>query len=482
MPCAFVAMPFAQKFYPVYQSIKSACEQLGVSTLRIDEVWARDDIYQQIEEEILKSDFVIADFTGDRMMEVPNPNVVHEATFARVNKKYMVLLAQDHKCLPFDWRTRPAIIYQDTKEGLQYLGERLRIAIQALLQKPDFGHDNRKNAPPVMPSFSYPQQPAVSAIPSASYTPLPFSFNPMMQNQQQNVSFYESSPAGIIENLLRSREKKQALLAAVGVPPLPQGFRKEGDLVLCEADGSSMAWIPESTFMMGAAEEEDQGPVHEVDLSSYLIDIHPVSIAQYQKFLEAGGYQYPGFWTTEGWKWRIENKIEKPATFPQDPLSQANFPVTGVSWYEAMAYSAWAGKHLPTEAQWEYAARGKDQRTYPWGNKKPTSKLANYKGKSKGTGEKKGPSEREKFSESVSPSGCYDMAGNVWEWCYDWYLEDYYQSSPRLNPIGPKESKEKVCRGGSWTYEVDTIKTYYRFNGETTLRDKGYGFRAARIL
>ncbi len=469
MPCAFVAMPFAQKFYPAYQAIRGACEQLGVSTLRIDEVWAKEDIYKQIEEEILKSDFMIADFTGDRMMEVPNPNVVHEATFARVNKKYMVLLAQDHKCLPFDWRTRPAIIYQDTPEGLKYLSERLKIAIQALIQKPDFGQDSRKANLTPIPSFSYPQQ----FSPAVSYTPvIPYPVN----NQQSYISLYESSPAGIIENLLRTREKQQALLTCGTQPVLPQGFRKEEEYVISESDSACMVWVGNTTFMMGAEEEEDQSPIHEVELSSYLIDVYPVSIEQYQKFLQAGGYQYQGFWSIEGWKWRITNKIEKPAGFPEDTSAQAYFPVTGVSWYEAMAYATWAGKHLPTEAQWEYAARGQDQRTYPWGNKKPTNKLANYKGRSKGT------TERNKFSDSVSPLGCYDMAGNVWEWCYDSYEESYYQNSPRLNPIGPKEGKEKVCRGGSWTYEVDTLKAYYRFNGDATLRDKAYGFRTARIF
>mgnify|MGYP000883481594 FL=1 len=134
-------------------------------------------------------------------------------------------------------------------------------------------------------------------------------------------------------------------------------------------------------------------------------------------------------------------------------------------------------KHLPTEAQWEYAARGQDGREYPWGNKKPKKSLANYRAKATGKLTECGD-----FPEGVSPFKCYDMAGNAWEWCYDWYNESYYSQSPQCNPAGAKKGREKVCRGGAWTYDIDSLKTFYRFYGEATLRDKGYGFRCALYL
>jgi formylglycine-generating enzyme required for sulfatase activity len=467
MTRAFIAMPFAQNFHPVYIAIREACERLGITSIRIDEVWAREDIYKQIEEEILKSDFLIADFTGDRMLEVANPNVVHEATFARVNKKYLVLIAQDHKCLPFDWRTRPAVIYQQTEEGLGYLKERLILSIQALMKKEDFGREMVNQLPyPTMPLPLPAPYPMPFATGNPAYTSLPVS------------PASEATPGHAMENLIRAREGHQMPIVLETGVSLPSGFKQDGDCVQAEIDGSAMAWIRKVKFLMGGAEEEDQKPVHEVNLSDFLIDIYPVTNAQYNKFMEAGGYNQQMYWTAQGWGWRRRYNIERPAFMDDPTLNMADNPVVGVSWYEAMAYAAWANKHLPTEAQWEYASRGEDERHYPWGNQKPGKKLANYAGSAK----EASTTPCGKFTAGVSPCGCYDMAGNVWEWCYDWYEENYYHEASLWNPAGPKEGKEKTCRGGSWKYGADALKAFYRFNGKTTLRDKSYGFRCARIL
>ena len=229
---------------------------------------------------------------------------------------------------------------------------------------------------------------------------------------------------------------------------------------------------------MGGEEDDEQGPVHEVTLSDYLMDLYPVTNDRYAKFIQAGGYSQQTYWTSQGWNWQRRYNITRPAFWEDPNLNAPRQPVVGVSWYESAAYAAWAGKHLPTEAQWEYAARGKDQRHYPWGNKKPTKKLANYRTKNGA------PALLEvgECKEGVSVQGCYAMAGGVWEWCYDWFGENYYAASLPCNPAGPMEGKERSCRGGAWTYEVDTLKTYYRFNGKPTLRDKGYGFRCARFF
>ena len=474
MTRAFIAMPFAQVFNPVYHYIREACEQLGIQTIRIDEVWAREDIYKQIEEEILKADFVVADFTGDRMLEVPNPNVVHEAAFARINKKYILLLAQDHKCLPFDWRTRPAIIYQQTDSGLAYLKERLVTAIQALTKKEDFGEDYQRIAVagsnmPIPQQLPYAYPPAFTP---AAVAPLPAAYMPASA-----ALLTEASHAAIIENLLRSRQGNIISVSDKSRLRLPEGFswqEDQPDQVYCQADASRMVYIARAKFTMGGEEDKDQQPVHETEISDYLIDIHPVTNGQYQKFIDASGYLSQGYWTQEGWCWRCQNHIEAPAFWQQSQFNQASQPVVGVSWYEAMAYAVWAKKHLPLEAQWEYAARGQDGRHFPWGQDAPSPELANYCGS--------GTSKFDSYPRGISPFGCYDMAGNVWEWCYDWYGEDYYRMASACNPIGPDAGREKVCRGGSWTYDSDTLKTFFRFNGATTLRDRGYGFRCARIL
>jgi len=462
MPRAFVAMPFAQQFYPVYLSIREAAMKLGISVFRIDEIWAREDIYKQIEEEILQSDLVIADFTGDRMLDVANPNVVHEAAFARVNKKYLIILAQDHKCLPFDWRTRPAIIYQPTEEGLHYLQERLQAAIQAIMQKQDFGRDYAAMGYS-QPLYNMPA--SVGTMPSPGLMP--------------NVAMMPSSPTSAfdcMENILRSRQQPGAEESGQPEPVLPKGFHAEGDFIICETDQSKMKCILAATFLMGGEEDDDQKPLHKIQVSGYLIDVFAITNEQYEKFVQVGGYVNEMYWCKEGWAWLKQSKIQRPAMLHDAHFNAPQQPVVGVSWYEAFAYAVWAGKHLPTEAQWEYASRGSDQRPYPWGNAKPSRELANYKGI---LGK---PNVLGQFANGISPNGCHDMAGNVWEWCYDWYDPAYYATSPSYNPLGPQHGKDKVCRGGSWSYDPDTLKTYYRFFGAPTLRNQSYGFRCARTL
>lgn len=459
---AFIAMPFDQKFYTVYKTIRAACESLNIKVIRIDEVWAREDIYKQIEEEILKSDFMIADFTGDRMMEVPNPNVVHEAAFARTKKKYLILMAQDHKCLPFDWRTRPAIIYQMTPEGLSYLEERLVLGIKALMEKDDFGRDYEEATTHGFVGGYPPQMPQYMPV---GYAPTTMNYAP----PTNNTSLSE------IESILISKQAQPVAVNSNHSSRLPKGFSKKKDRIVCRIDDSEMVHIPAAEFTMGFADEE---PEHQVVLSEYLIDKYPVTNRQFAKFMESGGYQFQGFWSDAGWQWRVSNSILQPAFWNDEKFNHPDCPVVGISWYEAMAYAAWTGKHLPTEAQWEFAAKGTGANQFPWGNEEPCSEKANYRAQFNRL------TPVNQFESVPSEYGCIDMAGNAWEWCYDWYDDDYYENSPRENPLGPGYSsdEEKVCRGGAWTYDVDTLKVYHRFFGIITLRDKSSGFRCARIL
>jgi len=143
-----------------------------------------------------------------------------------------------------------------------------------------------------------------------------------------------------------------------------------------------------------------------------------------------------------------------------------------ISWKDTLAFAQWAGVQLPTEAQWEKAARGSDGRTYPWGNGKPTDKLCNF---NRNVGDTTSVGA---YLDGASPYGCLDMAGNVWEWVADWYDANYYQSSPKRNPTGPKKGTARVLRGGSWGDVQDNahVADRYGYYQDSSYNDVGCRF------
>ena len=179
---------------------------------------------------------------------------------------------------------------------------------------------------------------------------------------------------------------------------------------------------------------ENETPQHTVYLDAFYIDKYEVTNAQYGEFMAATGHSPPPFWNNE-----LFNQPEKP--------------VMSVTWENAKAYADWAGKRLPTEAEWEKAARGTDGRIWTWGNEWDASKLnANDVGTIEGFVY---TSPVGSFPQGVSPYGVHDMAGNVWEWCEDWYDENYYSYGPKTNPKGPAYGENHVLRGGDWSMNND---------------------------
>ena len=218
-------------------------------------------------------------------------------------------------------------------------------------------------------------------------------------------------------------------------------------------DGTELIKIPAGEFIMGSNDHlANEHPQREVYLDEYCVGRHPVTNAQYRQFLEATQHDEPKYWH--------DKRYNKP-----------NQPVVGVTWHDARAYCEWAGLRLPTEAEWEKAARGTDGRLWPWGSEpKPNEKLCNFDGNVGTT------TEIGSYPEGASPYGCHDMAGNVHEWCYD-NMGDYLKAGDR-NPKG--DTAGPVSRGGCMNSEENCVRCSIRCRHKSTHRFSQVGFRCAR--
>jgi formylglycine-generating enzyme required for sulfatase activity len=239
--------------------------------------------------------------------------------------------------------------------------------------------------------------------------------------------------------------------------------------------GVTQVYVPAGCFMMGAdpttdpQAEQDEQPVHETCLTAgYWIDQTEVTNESFQAFVDAGGYTTQEYWSAKGWEW-IGRQGGASLPKPCDE-SEPEMPRACITWWEAEAYSAWRGGHLPTEAEWEYAARGPEKQIYPWGNEFDAS-LTNLVGSTAAVAVGSYP-------DGASWVGALDMAGNLMEWVQDWHSLTYYGTAPKDNPPGPAEGTFKVERGGWWGYNEMVARTTYRHNEDTpSYQDHHIGFR-----
>ena len=263
---------------------------------------------------------------------------------------------------------------------------------------------------------------------------------------------------------------------------------------------TEMVYVPAGSFLMGTPDsytgdhDSAEHPEHSVYLSGYWIGKYEVTRGEYRAFMNAGGYSNPAYWSSDGWSWKVGNGHTQPyywaasqswgtGTFTQTE----NHPVVGVTYYEAEAFCNWAGGHLATEAQWEKAARwtGSSPRVYPWGDTWDAEKCNNlYDHNPAGGGYARYQTAPVgSYPSGASPYGCHDMAGNVWEWCKDWYGSTYYSQTPSggwSDPQGPTSGSGRVRRGGSWNDSDIYCRCAGRGGSNPSYDWNDLGFRLAR--
>ncbi|MBL8179636.1 MAG: formylglycine-generating enzyme family protein [Bryobacterales bacterium] len=237
-----------------------------------------------------------------------------------------------------------------------------------------------------------------------------------------------------------------------------------------QAADPTMVFIPRGEFLRGRSHAlpddglqwypevmKDDRPVKKIHVAPFYMDRTEVTNAGYARFIAATKHRPPYHWPNG-----------------QPPPDKLHHPVANVSWDDAAAYAKWAGKRLPTEAEWERACRGlREGATYSWGESKPTPKLARF-------GTVTGPQDSARCP--ANDFGLHDIAGNVWEWTQDWYDRDYYAVSPNTNPQGPPTGRYRVLRGGSWADVPKYLTCAYRSWARPAERSPNIGFRCVKSV
>ena len=274
------------------------------------------------------------------------------------------------------------------------------------------------------------------------------------------------------------REIAQPQTSYTMTPTIPltatiSDVHEAGETMVSPVDGMELLYIPAGEFQMGSTSgNPDEAPVHTVALDGYWLDRTEVTNLMFANFLNAVGNKLEG---GVNWLNTLDPHVQivKMGGGWESQIGKENHPSVGQSWYGANAYCEWAGRHLPTEAQWEYAARGTDGRRFPWGN----DDLDCDRSRFSGCGNV--PVEVGSLPLGLSPFGVFDLAGNVAEWINDRYAADYYQHSPQINPSGPINGYYRVIRGGYWGSTYIALQTTHRDWAGADEHSAGVGFRCA---
>jgi eukaryotic-like serine/threonine-protein kinase len=295
------------------------------------------------------------------------------------------------------------------------------------------------------------------------------------------------APAAILSEITATASSAPTLFASPtpnptsapaekAIPPMPP-------MVVSKADGMELLAVSAGNFIMGnsAAKSQaeclkfstkcpddyftDEAPPHTVNLDAYYIDKTEVTNAMYALCVGAGACYPPDNLSSFG----------RPDYYGNPQYD--NYPVIFVTWFDADAYCAWAERRLPTEAEWEKAARGKDGRPYAWGKTDPSCTIANFWPFTRKEGCKNDTMEAGSYPDNRSPYGALDMSGNVWEWTADWYAENTYSTSETFDPHGPANGTVRLMRGGAWSYYENSLRTTNRHGKPQGYSDNALGIR-----
>lgn len=289
---------------------------------------------------------------------------------------------------------------------------------------------------------------------------------------------------GLIVAIIAGLLGVAGLVRAMDVADVTREWTPEGKKIAAERvklpAHDEMVRIPSGPFIMGSDKKADKNaylaefPQRTVYLDAYEIDKYEVTTVQFLKFVLASNRDPLIDWQYDG------------GNFQE---TMASHPVMHVSWFDADAYCAWAGKRLPTEAEWEKAARGGDGRIYPWGNQMAGLSRSNF-GRTGLSGPVRDRPERlllyppiisvDKYDNAVSPYGLFQMSGNVAEWVADWYDPKYYAKAPDKNPKGPEKGTQRSFRGGGWIDSTPSVRAAQRNGTDPNTKMNWMGFRCAK--
>lgn len=321
---------------------------------------------------------------------------------------------------------------------------------------------------------------AVNSMNAADFTSIKYIINPKSKRIIEELK---------LQDVITKRIIKEAEEAEIAIKtPVTSKYQKNKQESLNKLTGGiDLVYVRGGSFEMGSEKgESDEKPMHTITLSNYFIGKYEVTVGQFRKFIAATGYKTSadingGSYLWNGSQWKLQPGInwEYDALGFKRPETEENHPVIHVSWTDALEYTKWlssvTGKafRLPTEAEWEFAARGgMSSNGYTFAGSNDINQVAwSLDNKSNQTFPvgKKQPNEL----------GIYDMTGNVWEWCNDWYDADYYAKSPSTNPQGSKSGLFKVIRGGSWGGLSNFNRVTFRYRYFPGNRGKFNGFRIA---